>query len=189
MHVSRESHRVINILFNADLPLQRNRLNTQLQPLSKLIFEDITSDNQIEILQSCYVHYGSLRIVARDIDTTITDTIPAFLRRERTEPIFQTADSAGKFGELVHDRVSSSQSELCLLLGGIGSGKTTFLRRYQLTVGQEILTKHSLWFHIDFLKAPEEPTDVELFIWSLILEQIRDRILPFLQPHILLLRC
>ena len=52
LHVSRESHRVSNILFNADLPLMRNRLNMQLQPLVKLIFDDITGENQLDILQS-----------------------------------------------------------------------------------------------------------------------------------------
>ena len=173
--VSRESHRVTNILFNADLPLQRNRLNMQLQPLARLVFEDITGENQVEILQSCYVHYGSLIIVARDIDATITDTIPAFLRREGAEPLFQGTYNAGKFGQMVTEVVSSPRGELCLLLGGIGSGKTTFLKRYQLTVGRDTLTKHSLWFHIDFLKAPVEPTNVELFVWQTILEQLRSR--------------
>ena len=175
LRVSRESHRVINILFNADLPLQRNRLNMQLQPLVRYIFEDITRDNQLEILQSCYVHYGSLRIVAQDVGATITDTIPMFLRRQGAEPLLQSADSAGTFGEMVSGSTDLTTGQLCLLLGGIGSGKTTFLRRYQLTVGRDILAKHSIWFHIDFLKAPVDPEDVELFVWQTILEQLRSR--------------
>src|SRR5688572_7645090 len=52
----REMHRVVANLFNADLPLQRNRLNTQLQPLITAIFQDIAEQDQIEILRSCYVH-------------------------------------------------------------------------------------------------------------------------------------
>jgi hypothetical protein len=175
LRVSREGHRVINILFNADLPLQRNRLNTQLQPLVKRIFEDITGDNQLEILQSCYVHHGSLTIVARDIDATITDTIPMFLKREGAEPILQSAEGTGRFGEMVTAATGSTNGELCLLLGGIGSGKTTFLRRYQLDVGRDTLAKHSLWFHIDCLKAPLAPEATELFVWQTILEQLRSR--------------
>ena len=175
LRTSRESHRVINILFNADLPLQRNRLNMELLPLVKLIFEDITNENQLEILQSCYVHYGSLQTVARDIDAAITDTIPAFLVNQGAEQLFETPDGAGKFGEMITNANELTAGELCLLLGGIGSGKTTFLKRYQLTVGRDILTKHSLWFHIDFLKAPNIPEAVELFIWSTILEQLRSR--------------
>ena len=175
LRVSRECHRVISILFNADLPLRRNRLNIQLQPLVKHIFEDITGDNQLEILQSCYVHYGSLKIVARDIEATITDTIPMFLRREGAEPLFQSTEGAGAFGEMVTKCTELTTGELCLLLGGIGCGKTTFLKRYQLTVGRDVLTKHALWFHIDFLKAPVDPEHVELFVWQTILEQLRAR--------------
>lgn len=175
LRVSRESHRIVNILFNADLPLQRNRLNIKLQPLIRRIFEDITADNQLEILQSCYVHYGSLRIVAQDINATITDTIPMFLKRQGAEPLFQSKDGAGKFNTMVTDSTDMTTGQLCLLLGGIGSGKTTFLRRYQLTVGKDILTKYSMWFHIDFLKAPVDPEDIEPFVWKDILEQLRSR--------------
>jgi len=173
--ISRENHRVINMLFNSDLPLQRNRLNTHIQPLLKYIFEDITGENQIEILQSCYVHYNSLKIVAQDIDATITDTIPMAFRKEGAEPILQSADDVGRFGEMVADSTEMPTGQLCLLLGGIGSGKTTFLKRYQLTVGKDILFKHAIWFHVDFLPAPVAPKEIELFVWQTILDQIRTR--------------
>ena len=175
LRVSRESHRVIDRLFNADLPLQRNRLDIQLQPLTKLVFEDITGDNQLDILQSCYVHYNSLKIVARNIDVTITDTIPIFLKRQGTEPLKQGHEDAGRFGQMVSDAMSIPQGELCLLLGGVGSGKTTFLKRYQLSVGREILKKYTLWFHVDFLKAPLVPSELEHFVWQTILDQLRNR--------------
>lgn len=64
----RELHRATDRLFNADLPLQRNRLNAQLHPLIRKIFEDIADQDQIEILQSCYVHSASLKIISKDLD-------------------------------------------------------------------------------------------------------------------------
>jgi len=175
LRVSRESHRVINILFNADLPLLRNRLNNQLLPYAKDIFDDITGKDQLDILQSCYVHYKSLKIAADDIGATITDTIPMFLKKEGAEPLLQNTDSAGAFGEMVAKSRHEYTGELCLLLGGIGSGKTTFLKRYQLTVGKAILDKYSLWFHIDCLPAPVDSAHLEPFIWQTILEQLRER--------------
>jgi hypothetical protein len=66
-------HRVIDRLFNSDLPLQRNRLHAQLHPLIQSIFLDIADQDPLEILQSCYVHTGSLRIVARDLNAVIVD--------------------------------------------------------------------------------------------------------------------
>jgi hypothetical protein len=65
---SRKLDRVIDRLFNAELPLRRNRLNSQLQPLVRYIFEDIAAQGDPDLLRSCYVHTGSLRIVADDLN-------------------------------------------------------------------------------------------------------------------------
>ena len=109
---TRELHRVIDRLFNADLPLQRNRYHAQLDPLIKTIFENIADQHQTEILQRCYVHSASLRIVAEDLDVTITDSIPRFLRAQGTEPILQGQDNAGRFGEAISHALELPRGEL-----------------------------------------------------------------------------
>lgn len=177
----RELFRVTDRLFNADLPLQRNRLNAQLHPLIRKIFEDIADQDQIEILQSCYVHSASLRIIAKDLDVVITDSIPRLLRDEGVEPVFQTETDAGKFGESVAAAIKEEPGQLFLLLGGIGSGKTTLLKRYQRTIGKAILEDNAVWFHIDFLKGPLNPFEMENFVWQNVLEQLRNR---YNTPHL-----
>ena len=177
----RQLHRVIDKLFNADLPLQRNRLNAQLHPLIRKIFEDIADQDQIEILQSCYVHSASLKIISKDLDFVITDSIPRLLREEGTEPVIQTESHAGKFGDSIASAIRSSSGQLFLLLGGIGSGKTTFLKRYERTVGKDILDKYTFWFHIDFLQAPLDPLQMEEFVWRSVLAQLRLR---YAVPHL-----
>ncbi len=171
----RELHRVVARLFNADLPLQRNRLHAQLHPLIETIFEDIADQNALEILQSCYVHIGSLRIVAQDLNAVITDAIPRFLRQQGTEDIVQTATDAGRFDDAVEAALVRRTGQLYLLLGGIGSGKTTFIKRYQKTVGKSALETHALWFHLDFLQAPIDPQNLESFAWRGVLDQLRTR--------------
>lgn len=128
---SRKLLRVIDKLFNADLPLRRNRLNTQLQPLIKYIFEDIAAQDDLDLLRSCYVHTESLRIVARDLRIVIDDAIPEALVAEGAKPLIQSVESAGEFGDAVEKALREKRGELYLLLGGIGSGKTTFLKRYE----------------------------------------------------------
>jgi hypothetical protein len=49
----RQLLRVLERLFNTDLPLQRNRLHAQLHLLPSTIFENIADQDAIEILQSC----------------------------------------------------------------------------------------------------------------------------------------
>ena len=153
----RQLLRVVDRLFNSDLPLQRNRLHAQLYPIIQTVFEDIADQDPLEILQSCYVHTESLRIVAQDLDTIITDSIPQFLLDQGTEPVSQGRDDAGRFGVAVAQSLPSHSGHLFLLLGGIGSGKTTFIKRYEPSVGKDVLDQKALWFHIDFLAARSIP--------------------------------
>ena len=173
LRAQRKLHRVLSILFNADLPLQRNRLHAQLHPFIKTIFEDIADQHQLDVLQNCYVHSQSLYIVAKDLDFVITDSIPTFLAKEGAEEIVQETQGAGSFGKLIASSVTSEKGQLCLLLGGIGSGKSTFLKRYQKTVGKKLLDENTLWFNIDFLSAPVDPQEMEIFVWKEILSQLR----------------
>lgn len=171
----RQLHRVVDRLFNAELPLQRNRLHAQLHHIIATIFQDIAKQDSLEILQSCYVHTGSLRIVAQDLNAVITDEIPEFLKKQGAEPVRQDADDAGTFGTALEQSLVSRGGELYLLLGGIGSGKTTFIKRYQRAVGKDLLDQRAFWFHLDFLKAPVDPLGMEPFAWQEILYQIRSR--------------
>jgi len=178
---ARELHRVVDRLFNADQPLQRNRLHAQLHPLIKAIFEDIADQDAPEILQSCYVHSASLRIVVQDLSFVITDSIPRFLRDQGAEPIRQGAADAGAFATAISSAIASPSGQLFLLLGGIGAGKTTFLKRYQRTVGHGVLSASTIWFHVDFLAAILDPRDMEAFVWRTILDQLRSR---YKTPHL-----
>src|SRR5690606_2553672 len=40
-----------------------------------------------------------------------------------------------------------------ILTGGVGSGKTTFLRRFQKVVDPHLVENYCLWLHDDFLSA------------------------------------
>lgn len=171
----RNLFRVVDRLFNSDLPLQRNRLHAQLHPLIRTVFEDIAEQDHLEVLQFCYVHSKSLMIVAQDLDCVITDSIPQFLRKEGTEALVPGRHDAGAFGTAVSAALRSDKGQLFLLLGGIGSGKSTFLKRYQKTVGKEVLRANAFWFYVDFLEAPLNADELEKYVWSTVLDQIRGR--------------
>ena len=180
----RQLLRVLDRLFNADLPLQRNRLHAQLHPLIVTVFEDIADQDAPEILQSCYVHSKSLRIVAEDLNVIITDAIPQFLLDQGTRPIRQREHDSGEFGIRLAEALPLKHGQMFLLLGGIGAGKTTFIKRYQRTVGAPLLNSKALWFHIDFLQAPTDLNAMEKFVWQTVLSQLRTRYeQPFLETR------
>lgn len=166
--------RVIDRLYNANLPLLRNRYNTSLQPLINLIFEDIADQAQLEVLQQCYIHTGSLTIVQNDLDDVITKSIPEFLERDGTRTVGDDKHWDG-LAHTLSSSVGAATGRLFLLLGGIGSGKTTFLKRYQRTTGKALLDGKTLWFAVDFLQAGDDPTVLETFVWRTILDELRKR--------------
>ena len=176
LRAERDLFRVADKLFNDNLPLERNRLHARLYNITRVIFDDIADQEDTDILQNCYVYSKSLEIVAKDLDVIIKDSIPKLLKTHGAEELIVNGRySAGKFGPAVSDSIGHRKGRLFLLLGGIGSGKTTFLKRYQKTVAKQLLQKNTVWFHIDFKDAPLTDLSMEEFVWTIMLEQTRSR--------------
>jgi Type I restriction enzyme R protein N terminus (HSDR_N) len=173
VRTSRQLHRVVANHFNPDVPLLRNRLNTDIQPLIRLVFEDIADQEELEVLQSCYIHTGTLATAANDLDVIITETIPKFLVDEGAVAVGDDHERGG-FLRKIKDSVNISRGDLFLLLGAIGSGKSTFLKRYRRSVGQPHLDDNALWFVVDFLKPPE-PEQMQHFVWVTLLKTFRGK--------------
>ncbi|GAC1526591.1 MAG: hypothetical protein NVS3B1_16150 [Marmoricola sp.] len=177
---TRQLLRVGDRLFNSDLPLQRNRLNAQLTPLIGTIFSEIADQDQIEILENCYVHSASLRVVASDLEVVISDSVPKFLTDEGAQELPRDETGAG-FSRIITRAIERPDGELFLILGGIGAGKTTFAKSYQRRSGKGLLDSKTIWFSVDFLKAPLDPLELERFVLSEILQQLRER---YQSPHL-----
>lgn len=177
---NRELSRVLNYLLQPDVPLLRNSLHTELHPIIRHFFEDIADPDYIETLENCYVYSTSIKTVANDINFVIKDAVPKFLIDEGTIDIVHGKNHAGVFGRVVEKAIQNDKGQLFLLLGGIGSGKTTFQKRYQLTVGKDVLAQYSIWFSIDFLKPPSI-SELENFVWISLLSQLREK---YQSPHL-----
>jgi hypothetical protein len=171
---NKEYTRVLNHLMQPDTPLLRNSLHTELHPIITNFFEDITDPNALETLEQCYVYYTSINTVSNDINFVIEDTVPHFLKNERTINILQGPNHVGYFGRDVSDAFAKQTGQLFLLLGGIGAGKTTFQKRYQLTVGKNVLEQNSLWFSLNFLHPPQLQ-ELDKFVWESLLVQLREK--------------
>ncbi len=171
----RGQYRVLDKLYNANLPLERNRLHAQLHPVIDAFFLDIADKAELEILESCYVHSRSVQSATLDLDNVVKDYIPLFLRKQGTEQVFTGIRDSGSFDTEMKSAVERNIGQLYLLLGGIGSGKTTFIKRYIRLTGKDILERNAVWFYISLLGPPTEPHQLEERIYSSLLEEIRNR--------------
>lgn len=167
--------RPIDLLVNPDAPLMRNRYHMQLHPFVENIFRDIGEEAQIEILRNCYVYNKSLLVIDNDLKIVIEDTIPRFIKVEGAVDTTSGAKDAGLMGEAIEEAINRQSGTLFLLLGGIGCGKTTFLKRFFNYIAKPFIETNALWYYVDFLAAPLDPEKVELFLSDSILEQMRSR--------------
>jgi ABC-type lipoprotein export system ATPase subunit len=172
--VTRSMYRVIDRLYNPDQVFARNRLHSQLHPLVNRIFGDITEYDQVEIMQRCYVHTTTLRIVDQSLQFVIQDSIPHFAALDGTLDTTPGPEDGGKFGEYLPEYIKQADGSVFLLLGGVGSGKSTFLKRYFQFVGSEYIDSVGHWYYVSFLKPPSQ-AELESFVYKTILEQIRER--------------
>jgi predicted type IV restriction endonuclease/DNA-binding PadR family transcriptional regulator len=171
----RRQDRVLTRLYNADQPLERNRFHAQLDRFIEAFFKDIADQEYVQILEHCYVYSESLHSSYTGLRTRIESSMPRFLLSEGTIPVRTGKKHSGEFHEAISEKVEDRKGELVLVLGGIGAGKTTFLKRYLRLTDAEFLDRATVWFYVSFLGPPLDPQLLEEFIWNSVLDQLRSK--------------
>lgn len=160
-----------------DSPITRNNLSPYLQPFVDFVLKDIIDESQTEVLEKCYVREKEFQ----DADLQIGrhfDRPPSFAKKYDVEIVVESATDAGSFQRLYERceeflRRSLPKGFLILLMGGIGSGKTTFVHHFFKFVVRN--PSETVWFYVDFTKASPEPGDIEKYIYSSVIEDFERR--------------
>jgi hypothetical protein len=172
---SRDYHRPISKLVTADATYNRNPINIAMRPFAEKFFGDIARQSEIEVLERCYVHSTPLQTIDSDLSLVIHDHIPRFAPGTR-----QMETSEDEPGGVLEDdlrrTLPSSNGTVVLFMGGIGAGKTTFLRRFFTIVAPD-LVQHggpASLAHLDFLGAPHGLPELDSFLWESLALLLRD---------------
>jgi len=72
-------------------------------------------------------------------------------------------------------RQSPPNPLICLLLGKIGSGKTTFLFRFFNIVLDKEERKQVKWFYVDFKNAPTEKNEIRNYTLKSVLSEFKQK--------------
>lgn len=171
----RNFFRPTQYLRNPDAPLTRNSYHTQLNPFVENIFRDIGEEGQIEILDKCYVYGKSLQIIDSDLKLLVEDSIPRFIKNDGGSETFPISRfDSGEMASQVSSALLKDFGTLFLLLGGIGSGKTTYIKRFYNYIGKPFLDKNAFCFYVDFL-APPPMDKAEHYVFNSVLTQLRQK--------------
>jgi GTPase SAR1 family protein len=176
--------KVLSEMHNADQTWARNDLYTYIRPLSSFIFSELLDEARTEVLKQCYIFDKTNRPLSEEMQDFFSDQMPFFGKKYNVKDIFERESKAGVFGKevlknLSNQKKGSLKGSLIVLLGGVGSGKSTFLHRFFKIVLSEYETL--LWFYVDFRTSPINEGETETFILSRVLESWQSRYQPKLK--------
>jgi KaiC/GvpD/RAD55 family RecA-like ATPase len=150
----------------------RNELYSYLIPIINRTLKEITDPTNLEMLKECYVIDNEFEEAGKSLHTHFKQS----LEKSSFKEIRQGEEHAGIFHMDFYDKMEllrkSPQSPIiCMLLGGIGSGKTTFIFRFFNLVLDEDERKRVKWFYVDFRTGPREEKDIREYILKGILQE------------------
>lgn len=170
-------YRPVDRIHIKDSKLARNNLSHFLTPFLDQVFDDITGENQLNVLKNCYVTRKQYQDAIREMNRHF-DTVPHFAKKYNAEAIIESATKAGTFQDAYEEleksvKIKVPRGSLILLMGGIGSGKTTFIHHFFncIVVNRE----KTLWFYVNFLDGPDNPAEIEGFILDRICSDFRQK--------------
>ena len=173
---------VLDLLPDADRELVRNRVWQQVARVMGPLLTDVSEDEaaQLEVIENCYVTTA----LGDETDTNLGE-----LLKDVPQPYLANANfidlkpgQAGKtaFSHRIHGDIRQPKRWAYILTGGVGSGKTTFLRRFANIVDRDFVERYTVWIHIDFLpigNVPQADVDAELrkYVYLSIRAQVQAR--------------
>jgi len=174
----RQYHRPVEMILDGDAPYDRNPLNVALRPYVDKFFGDIASQDNVMILEHCYVHTRPLQVIDENLKLEINDVLPKF-----ADSAVQLKTSPTCEGGQIEKDVRSAAAEVrkshkvVLLMGGIGSGKSTFLKRFFKVVIPGLVEENASGVHIylDFLGGPDSVPELRRLLWKKLASILKDR--------------
>jgi hypothetical protein len=138
-----------------------NTFAAELAPLLRRYFTSTTQNSDPEIYEKAYVGSDDVTEYDRILESLLKERIAS--RRSLSQELHPTRSKepklAAAIGKFKADR--SSQGELQLITGGVGTGKSLFARRYKELLQPNEQRQWTHWAFIDFNTAPDPLSSAE----------------------------
>ena len=156
---------VISSYSNPKALLSRNPLGLALEPLLQHVFSDVTDDSLTDIIENCYVLPGETTLRNEEFESLLLDRPPAYSPGAIS---IASTNAFVTFQESIKDYLTRQQwSQTLLVIGGVGVGKTMFLRRFFfLKPEAHAVQNKTCPFYIDFRKPGLDPREIPALIYG-----------------------
>ncbi|WP_299945685.1 S1 RNA-binding domain-containing protein [uncultured Ruegeria sp.] len=136
------------------------------------LFNPETIEEKAGIVENAYIRSKRRESHVAPIDRVLRATIPPHQRDSNTindtENPTEIFETLGTFEN--RDRL---KNELCLLVGGVGAGKSTFTEFLRLKALPQSLVQSTRWVNVDLNNAPLSKTEIYDWILDAISKKIR----------------
>jgi hypothetical protein len=165
--------------------LRGNYLAAYLRPLMDLYF-GVLDESDPEFMDFCYIQTQKQAAGVRDAYAVLHDSLTPYLEQYRIQDT-DTTETGGRFVNRVSRSVLHKRaSDVVVLFGGKGIGKSTFLRRLFYHRPPQILKKNAAVALIDLLKVAPVRDRIDEAIWGTVVEGLdKDAILGSERPALL----
>ena len=177
-----ERRAVLDNLSDRDKELVRNRVWQKIAKiLGPLLTNQTDEASQLEIIANCYVTTPLADQTDKSLNALLQDLPSRHLSDAAVQDL--RADIEGKTAfshQYKSDVWKGMRGGAYILTGGVGSGKTTFLRRFARIVEKDFVDRYAVWIHIDFLPIGNvDPAAIDSELQRFAYRRIRD----YLQGH------
>jgi hypothetical protein len=184
-HLERTTTRLytaLDYLPDPDRELVRNRVWQQIARIMGPLLTDTAEDPdaQLEVIEHCYVTTPLGDETDQSLDALLRDAPTQYLMDARFVDLKPGLAGKTAFSHRMEADVHSARRGAFILTGGVGSGKTTFLRRFANIVDRDFVERFTVWLHIDFLpignvRQNEIELELRAFVYQRIREQVNQR--------------
>ncbi len=153
--------RALDHVNNSDMEMIRNPFwDTISEIVSPLLVDDpLNKGVQDDIIRHCYVATPMADDTDSSIDRLLQQSLPPRLEIARFKNIEIGMRDRSAFDRTVEEDIKTRNLGTYILTGGVGSGKTTFLRRFVTEVAPKFVQEFCVWLHIDYLAMGSVPQD------------------------------
>jgi GTPase SAR1 family protein len=156
----------------------RNELYRYFTPIIDYAFQEITHPSKLDMLKQCYVYEEEFEDTDKSLKSEFTSKMPIIYSIEEIKKIVQGKKTSGIFQKDFFkyiEAMDKGEPILLLLLGGIGSGKTTFIHRFFNVVLTDAEKERILWFYLDWREGPTDIKEIRPFILTKIVNEFYNK--------------
>jgi len=151
--------------------IYQNRYAQQLRPIVDRYFSQL-DERDITFMEDCYVSDKKYQAAFQNARSLLKDAITPYMEQYGIKQIEDTRDG-GSFSTRLQKSIRERRgTDVLVLFGGKGVGKSTFLRRLLFHRTPQYLKKHMVASIIDLLDEPELKESLHKTIWTRLLDDL-----------------